>query len=94
MNIHWGEFKEYSEEEKQKSILDTILIKNEYIENSRGERFYTAQSSDSDGGYTEQPDGNLVYWQTFNYTTFDATDHIKVVLPTNEDKEIILELER
>ena len=79
-------------EEKQKSITSTILIRNEYVRNSNGQIFYTSKSSDSDGGYGEKPDGTLVYWQTFNITTYDITDRLEIVLPTNEGREIRLEL--
>ena len=92
MEMNWGTFKEYSMEEKQKSITSTILIRNEYVRNSNGQIFYTSKSSDSDGGYGEKPDGTLVYWQTFNITTYDITDRLEIFLPTNEGREIRLEL--
>lgn len=92
MEMNWSEFKEYSIDEKQKSITSTILIKNEYIINDNGEIFDTAKSSDSDGGYGQKPDGTLIYWQTFNITSFDATDELKVVLPINDGSEITITL--
>lgn len=94
MELDWGTFKEYSMEEKQQNILNTILIKDEYVINSKGEKFFPSKSSDSDGGYTERSDGTLVYWQTFDFTTYDLTDSITIVLQTNESSEIRIELEK
>lgn len=92
LEMNWGEFKEYSMDEKQKNITSTILIKNEYIKNSNGEIFGIAKSSDSDGGYAQKPDGTLLYWQTFNITTYNSTNELDVILPTNDGKEIIIKL--
>lgn len=89
----WGEpvyTEKDSEEEKQRKIdeflnkphsVQNILVKNEYIENSNGEKFYpVVNSSDGNGGYNQMFNGMLRYWQTFNLTKYDATDTLKLVL--------------
>ncbi len=89
-----------SEEEKQRKIdeffnkthsVQNILIKNEYIENSNGEKFYpVVNSSYGNGGYNQMFNGMLKYWQTFNLTKYDATDNLKLVL---EKQGEIIEIE-
>lgn len=100
-----------NEEQKNKKIkqwlnrdnlleeISILLVDNEYVENSKGEKFFTAQSSDNDGGYTQSPDGTFIYHQTFNLTSFDSTDKLLVVLPINGElkkflnkEEIVIEL--
>lgn len=91
-NTIWGEpiySNEDSDEEKEKKkrefydrlpSINDLLIQNEYVLNENGKTFYPAQSSDGDGGYGQLLDGTLVYWQTFNLTTSDATDNLTIVL--------------
>lgn len=90
-----------SEEEKQRKIEEffnnthsvrNILIQNEYVENSKGEKFYPTENNDGDGGYNQMFSGMLIHWQTFNLTKYDATDNLKVVFEFNGE-EIIIELE-
>lgn len=91
---------EDSEEEKERKIeeffsnthsVQNILVKNEYIENSNGEKFYpVVNSSDGNGGYNQMFNGMLRYWQTFNLTKYDATDTLKLVL---EKQGEIIEIE-
>ena len=93
LTTKWGDpvFTENdSEEEKERKkeeffnkthSVENILIKNEYIENEKGERFYPIiNSSDANGGYNQMFDGTLRYWQTFNLTQYNTTDTLKVVL--------------
>lgn len=77
-----------------KSIYDKIALQKEYVETSDGKRFETAQRSDGDGGYTLTSDNTIKYYQTFNLTSFDATDEITVHIFTNTGEEIIIELEK
>lgn len=77
-----------------KSIYDKIALQKEYVENSKGEKFETAQRSDGDGGYSLSPDNVIEYYQTFNLTKYDATDNITVHIFTNKGEEIVIELER
>lgn len=101
----WGEpvyTEKNSEEEKNRKIeeffnnthsVKNILIKNEYIENSKGERFYpVVNSSDGNGGYNQMLNGILRHWQTFDLTKYGATKNLKVVLEINGE-EIVIELE-
>ena len=91
---------EDSEEEKTRKTeeffnnahsVQNILVKNEYIENSNGEKFYpVVNSSDGNGGYNQMFNGMLKYWQTFNLTKYDATDNLKLVL---EKQGEIIEIE-
>ena len=99
----WGDpvyTEEDSEEEKTRKTeeffnnahsVQNILVKNEYIENSNGEKFYpVVNSSDGNGGYNQMFNGMLRYWQTFNLTKYDATDNLKLVL---EKQGEIIEIE-
>ncbi len=71
--------------------VQNICVKNEYIENSNGEKFYpVVNSSDGNGGYNQMLNGMLRYWQTFNLTKYDATDTLKLVL---EKQGEIIEIE-
>lgn len=101
----WGEpvyTEKDSEEEKERKAEDffnnthsvrNIIIKNEYVENSNGERFYpVVNSSDGNGGYNQMLNGILRYWQTFDLTKYNATDTLKAVLEINGE-EIVIEFE-
>lgn len=101
----WGEpvyTEEDSEEEKSRKTEEffnnthsvrNILIKNEYVQNSKGEKFYpVVNSSDGNGGYNQMLDGTLRHWQTFDLTKYNTTDTLKLVLELNGE-EIIIELE-
>lgn len=100
----WGEpvyTDKDSEEEKRRKIdeffnkshsIKEILIKDEYIENNKGERFYPViNSNDDNSGYNQMLDGTLRYWQTFNLTEYNATDTLKLVL-NKQDKIIEINL--
>ena len=73
-----------------KNIKDMIALQNEYVVNGKGKKFETAQRSDGDGGYSVPYEENKIinYYQTFNLTTFDATDEIIVYIYTNKGNEI------
>lgn len=79
-----------------KSIFDKIALQKEYVETKEGKRFEPAGSSDGDGGYSLPEGENKIinYHQTFNLTTFDATDAIMIHIFTNKGEEIIIEFER
>ncbi len=71
-------------------------IKDEYVENSKGELFGPSARSDGDGGWSI-PKGEkklLNFSSTFNLTKFYATDEITVHMYTNKNKEIIINLEK
>ncbi len=99
MSMYWGDYGvEHAkmEEARKKSVLSSQLIKQEesYVENENGERFYPAQSSSSDGGYSFNTDGKLHKWETFTLTKFDATNKLKVVLTTINNDQIIINLKK
>ena len=77
-----------------KSIYDKIPLQKEYVETSDGKRFEPSARSDGDGGSSLSPENVIDYYQTFNLTTYDATDEITVHIFTNKGEEIIIELER
>lgn len=108
----WGEpiYNDYDSKEERKRKtkefysksprIEDLLIKDSYVLNSNGKKFYPARSNDSDGGYGQRPNGILECWQTFNLTTSNATDNITVVLikggewKKEEGEEIIIKLSR
>lgn len=100
----WGEpvyTEKDSEEEKNRKIEEffnnthsvrNIIMKNEYVQNSDGDRFYpVVNSSDGNGGYNQMLNGILRHWQTFDLTKYDVTDTLKVFLEINGE-EIVIEL--
>lgn len=97
MSMYWGNFEEWSqktEEIRKQDAMASQLIKFEksYVENEKGEKFYSSKSSYAGTGITT--DGYLRFWNTFNLTKYDMTDKLKVVLVTIENDEIIIELEK
>jgi len=75
-------------------IEDYLSIKNNaYVENEKGQKFYRAAKSDGDGGYGVE-NNTFKYWQTFNITTYDITNDIKIVLETAEKQVIVIKLKR
>lgn len=78
------------------------IINDDYIMNENGKKFYRSESS-SDGNMqiSQGIDGTMSYYQTYDLTSFEATDNLTIVLPLwgemleNSDvEEIIIELER
>lgn len=65
---------------------------NECVENSNGKKFYPAHRSDGDGEISIDKNGTTKYYQTFNLTTYDATDHLKVHIFKSNGEEIIINL--
>ena len=66
----------------------------ECVETSNGNKFYPAHRSDGDGGISINKDGKVKYYNTFNLTSFDATDVLKVHLFKTNGDEVLIELER
>lgn len=95
MDMKWGDYYETQktiEERREKNIEEGILIKNNAYAEIDGKRFDISATSDVDGGYSFNIDGQLNYWQTFNLTKYDICNNnkeIKIVLSTYENKEII-----
>lgn len=99
MTMYWGDYTTWHEKiEKMRtqSVLSSQLINQEssYVENENGEKFYPAQSTSSDGGYSFNTDGKLIKWETFDLTKFNMTNKLKVVLTTINNEQIIIELEK
>lgn len=74
------------------SLIPITYIDHEYVENSNSEKFYIQGKSDGDGGYSISKEGILHYWQTFTLNKNNATNTLKVVLPTFDGNTIIIEL--
>lgn len=79
-----------------KSIYDKMALQKEYLETEDGKKFEPAGRSNGDGGYGLPAEANTIidYHQTFNLTSFDATDKIKVHIFTNKSEEIVIEFEK
>lgn len=77
---------------KTMNVMDLIPFNTLYVETSDGKRFYETASGGN--GYNTLEDGKIRYYTLFNYTYYDKSDKIKIVLPTNKKKEIIIELEK
>lgn len=65
---------------------------NSCVENSNGEKFYSAQRSDGDGAISHDNNGKVTYYNTFNLTNYDGTDTLKVHLYKANGEEVIVEL--
>lgn len=99
MTMYWGDYNTWHnklEMMREKDVLSSQLINQEksYVENENGEKFYPAQSTASDGGYSFNTDGKLIKWETFELTKFNMTNKLKVVLTTIDNEQIIIELEK
>lgn len=97
MSMYWGNFEKWSnktEEIRNKDVEASQLINFEksYVENEKGEKFYSSKSSYAGTGLTT--DGYLRFWNTFDLTQYDMTDKLKVVLITIDGNEIIIELKK
>ena len=72
------------------SVRDMIPFHDMYIETDKGNRFYKTDSGEN--GYTTLDNGQIEYYVTFDYSYFDLSNNIKIVLATNTDQEIVIEL--
>ena len=68
-------------------------FKNEYIENSNGEKFYPTNSTSEDTGYSFIDMNYLLHWQTFNLNKYNTTKTLKIYMNYNRE-DIVIELER
>lgn len=78
------------QERRNMSVRDMIPFSDIYIETSNGNKFF--QSNSGSNGYDTLDDGKIRYYTTFDYTYFDKTENIKIVLPTNKKQDLIIEL--
>lgn len=72
------------------SVRDMIPFHDMYIETDDGQKFFKTDSGEN--GYTTLENGKIEYYVTFDYSYFDLSDNIKIVLPTNNNQEIIIKL--
>lgn len=78
------------QERRNMSVKDMIPFSDIYIETSNGNKFF--QSNSGSNGYDTLNDGKIRYYTTFDYTYFNKTENIKIVLPTNKKQDLIIEL--
>lgn len=78
------------QERRNMSVRDMIPFSDMYVETSNGKKFF--QSNSGSNGYDTLDDGKIRYYTTFDYTYFDKTEDIKIVLPTNKRQDLIIEL--
>lgn len=78
------------QERRNMSVRDMIPFSDIYIETSNGNKFF--QSNSGSNGYDTLNDGKIRYYTTFDYTYFNKTENIKIVLPTNRKQDLIIEL--
>ena len=67
---------------------------NECVETSDGIKYYPSHRSDGDGEISVNNDGTIRYYNTFNLTSYNATDNLKVHLFKTNGEEVIVELEK
>ncbi len=56
-----------------------------------GKKFF--ESNSGNNGYNTLENGKIKYYTTYDYTYFDKSETIKIVLPTNTKKELVIELQ-
>ena len=59
---------------------------------SDGKEFYSQARSDGDGSISVESDGVVRYYNTFNLTSFDATDTLTIYLYKSDGSEVKIEL--
>lgn len=87
---------EYFSQLSDETLLNWRPIIDAYVETSNGNRFDGYYGIENSSGYSTpfNEDKIIGYNQTFNLTSYDATDILKVHLITNKNQEIIIELEK
>lgn len=72
------------------NVLDMIPFDSPYIETNDGKKFF--QSNFENNGYETLENGKIKYYTTFDYTYFDKSETIKVILPTNKKESMTIEM--
>lgn len=72
------------------AVNDMIPFHEMYIETEEGKKFF--QSNYGSNGYDTIEKGKIKYYVTFDYTYYDIYERIKIIMPTNKDEELIIEL--
>ena len=68
--------------------------KDTYVETEDGVKFYPSNSNTQESGcYMDLFNGIVSYWQTYNLTSYDATQNLKIYLQY-KGEDIFIELER
>ena len=55
-----------------------------------GKKFF--ESASGNNGYNTLENGKIKYYTTFDYTYFDKSETIKIVLPTNKKESMTIEM--
>lgn len=87
---------EYFSQLNKESLLDWKPFNDVYIETSNKARFGGYYGIENSSGYgTPFNEERIIgYYQTFNLTSYDATDVLKLHMITNKNQEIMIELEK
>ncbi len=80
--------------DSQENAFDRAPLQKEYVETTNGKKFEPAARSDGDGCSELNDKNEINYYNTFNLTTYDATDKITLNITTNKQEKIIIELEK
>lgn len=85
------DFKKLQNRELGKTnVSDLIPFYETYLETEDGKKFFLTTTGEN--GYETLEDGKIRYYATYNYTYFNKSERVKIVLPTNNNNEIIIEL--
>ena len=68
--------------------------KRNRVVTSDGKEFCHQARSDGDGSISVESDGIVRYYNTFNLTSFDATNKLEVHLYKTNGEEVVIELEK
>ena len=74
-------------------IFQIYIYYEPYVVNEDGEKFFPAESSSEDSGFSRPYTGDITYWQTFSLTKYNATNKLSVYIEYKQ-KSIKIELER
>lgn len=91
---------EYFSQSNSESIFSWKPFNDVYVETSDGNRFYGYYGIEGSSGYSTPfyegkiADKIIGYSQTFDLTSYNATDELKIHIITNKNQEIIIELEK
>jgi len=72
------------------NVSDMIPFHNCYIETENGQKFF--ESNSGNNGYDTIKNGKIKYYTTFDYTFFDKSETIRIILPTNKRKNLVIEM--
>ena len=72
------------------NVMEMIPFHEMYIETENGEKFF--ESNSGNNGYQSLENKKIRYYTNFDYTYFDKSETIKIVLPTNKKENLVIEM--